>query len=58
MRTEADTVVILQTPVVLFAIGEWYQHFEQLEDEDVTRLLARANLNDLTTREGVQRQVR
>jgi len=51
VRTEADTVVILQTPAVLFAIGEWYQDFEQFEDEDVTRLLARANLNDLTTGE-------
>jgi len=51
VRTEADSVVILQTPAVLFAIGEWYQHFEQLEDDDVTRLLARANLRDLTARE-------
>jgi len=58
VRTEADTVVILQTPAVLFAIGEWYQDFEQFEDEDVTRLLARANLNDLTTRGRAQRQVR
>lgn len=39
VRTEADSVVILQIPAVLFAIGEWYQHFEQLEDDDVTRLL-------------------
>jgi putative phosphoribosyl transferase len=51
IRTEADSVVILQTPEVLFAIGEWYQHFEQLEDDDVTRLLARANQRDLTATE-------
>jgi len=51
VRTEADSVVILQTPAVLFAIGEWYQHFEQLEDDDVTRLLARANLGNLTQEE-------
>jgi len=51
IRAEADRVVILQTPEVLFAIGEWYQHFEQLEDEDVTRLLARANQRDLTAAE-------
>jgi putative phosphoribosyl transferase len=48
VRTEADSVVILQTPAILFAIGEWYQHFEQLEDEDVNRLLACANHRDLT----------
>jgi predicted phosphoribosyltransferase len=51
IRAEADSVVILQTPEVLFAIGEWYQHFEQLEDDDVTRLLARANQRDLTATE-------
>jgi putative phosphoribosyl transferase len=36
---EADELVILQIPVMLFAIGEWYEHFEQLEDEEVCRLL-------------------
>ncbi len=51
VRAEADSVVILQTPALLFAIGEWYEHFEQLEDDDVTRLLARANHRDLTARE-------
>jgi predicted phosphoribosyltransferase len=51
LRAEADSVVILQTPEVLFAIGAWYEHFEQLEDEDVTRLLARAHDRDLTTGE-------
>jgi len=58
VRIEADTVVILQTPTVLFAIGEWYQHFEQLEDEDVTRLLARANQRDLTATEERDGRVR
>jgi putative phosphoribosyl transferase len=36
---EADQLVILQTPAMLFAIGEWYERFEQLEDEEVCRLL-------------------
>jgi predicted phosphoribosyltransferase len=36
---EADELVILQIPAMLFAIGEWYEHFEQLEDEEVCRLL-------------------
>lgn len=48
LRAEADSVVILQIPALLFAIGEWYQNFEQLEDDEVTRLLARANLSDRT----------
>jgi len=51
LGTEADSVVILQTPEMLFAIGEWYQDFEQLEDDEVTRLLARANLGDQSLKE-------
>ena len=39
LAAEVDQLVILQTPVMLFAIGEWYEHFEQLEDEEVCRLL-------------------
>ncbi len=39
IRTEADTVVILETPALLFAIGAWYHDFEQLEDAEVCRLL-------------------
>jgi len=50
LGTEADSVVILQIPQMLFAIGEWYQQFEQLEDDEVTRLLARANSGDRTVR--------
>lgn len=39
IRTEADSVVILQVPTMLYSIGQWYEHFEQLEDEEVCRLL-------------------
>jgi putative phosphoribosyl transferase len=39
VRAEADDLVILQTPVMLFAIGEWYEDFGQLEDAEVCRLL-------------------
>lgn len=39
LAAEADEVVILQTPAMLFAIGEWYERFEQLENEEVCRLL-------------------
>ena len=40
LQAEADECVILLIPPMLFAIGEWYEHFEQLEDEEVRRLLA------------------
>ncbi len=40
IRGEADEVVIVQVPALLFAIGEWYEQFEQLEDAEVSRLLA------------------
>ena len=40
LQTEADECVILSIPPMMFAIGEWYEHFEQLEDEEVRRLLA------------------
>jgi putative phosphoribosyl transferase len=39
LAAEADGIVILQIPTMLFAIGEWYERFEQLEDEEVCRLL-------------------
>ena len=36
---EADEVVFLETPP-LFAISQWYEEFEQLDDAEVCRLLA------------------
>jgi len=39
LRAEADDVVILQTPAMLVAIGEWYEDFSQLDDATVCRLL-------------------
>lgn len=39
LAAEADRIVILQVPAMLFAIGEWYDRFEQLEDDEVCRLL-------------------
>jgi len=41
LAPEADAIVILQIPALLFAIGEWYERFEQLEDDEVCRLLER-----------------
>jgi putative phosphoribosyl transferase len=45
LRAEADEVVILQIPAMLFAIGEWYERFEQLEDAEVCRLLEQHRRN-------------
>jgi putative phosphoribosyl transferase len=39
---EADDLVILRTPAYLSSIGEWYERFDQVEDEEVCRLLALA----------------
>lgn len=42
LQKEADAVVLLQTPDGFRAVGEWYEDFTQVEDEDVTRLLQSA----------------
>jgi putative phosphoribosyl transferase len=42
VRAQADATVILQTPPALFAIGQWYGNFEQLDDAEVCRLLDRS----------------
>ncbi|MDV3244376.1 MAG: hypothetical protein LYZ66_04280 [Nitrososphaerales archaeon] len=39
MSAEADRVVCLETPEPFFAIGEFYSDFEQVEDEEVKRIL-------------------
>ncbi|MFC5829154.1 phosphoribosyltransferase [Nonomuraea insulae] len=41
LREEADEVVVLLTPVDFRAVGQWYDHFDQLSDADVLRLLGR-----------------
>lgn len=38
---EADEVVALATPDVFFAVGEWYESFPQVSDEEVQELLER-----------------
>jgi predicted phosphoribosyltransferase len=41
LSAEADRCVCLATPTPFFSVGEWYQDFAQLEDEDVQDILAR-----------------
>ena len=40
---ECDDAVVLAAPEPFFAVGMFYQNFEQVSDEDVTRLLRAAN---------------
>jgi putative phosphoribosyl transferase len=42
LEAEADATVILMTPRQLLSIGQWYEEFDQLEDEDVRALLEKA----------------
>ena len=38
----ADGVVVLQTPALFGAVGEWYEDFRPTTDEDVQRILAQS----------------
>lgn len=40
VAAEADQVIVLEVPRQMFAIGSWYEEFEQLEDRTVCELLA------------------
>jgi len=39
LQAEADTVVCLLTPSPFYAVGQFYRHFPQVSDEEVTELL-------------------
>jgi putative phosphoribosyl transferase len=39
LRDDADDVVVLGTPEPFFAVGQWYERFGQVPDEEVIRLL-------------------
>ncbi len=40
MRALADEVVCLATPARFYGIGQWYQDFHQVSDEEVRDYLA------------------
>ena len=42
LRSEVDETVCLDTPAYFFAVGQFYRHFPQLRDEEVTALLEQA----------------
>ena len=50
MQQEADEVVCLDTPTDFMAVGQFYRHFPQLEDEEVIDLIDAAR--KLTSAEG------
>jgi len=43
IRPYADEVVCLETPYDFRAVGQFYRHFPQVEDDEVVRQLARQN---------------
>jgi len=42
LRQEADEVVCLDTPENFMAVGQFYRHFPQLRDAEVSTLLTEA----------------
>jgi len=40
LRSVADSVVVLAAPDPFLAVGAWYEHFEQVSDDEVRALLA------------------
>jgi putative phosphoribosyl transferase len=43
LRDEVDDVICAATPDPFYAVGLWYENFEQLTDEEVRELLVRAS---------------
>jgi len=39
LREEADEVVCLRTPALLYGVGQWYRDFSQVSDEEVVATL-------------------
>ena len=42
LRNDVDEVICLVSPEPFFAVGNWYEDFSQVSDEDVRQLLERA----------------
>jgi putative phosphoribosyl transferase len=42
LTRHVDEVVCLASPEPFFAVGQWYENFEQTTDDEVRDLLARA----------------
>lgn len=53
LRSDFDDVVAVELPEAFFAVGFWYERFEQLTDADVRRYLARTGERTARTGDGV-----
>src|ERR671930_470080 len=42
LAKDADEVVILATPEPFYAVGQWYEFFDQVSDEEVVSILEAA----------------
>lgn len=52
LRQEADDVVCLATPVLFYAVGQFYEDFRQTEDAEVLDLLERRRHELMHARDG------
>ncbi|MDD3532096.1 MAG: phosphoribosyltransferase family protein [Candidatus Shapirobacteria bacterium] len=39
IKKEVDRVIYLESPKLFFSVGQFYQHFDQVSDEEVKRIL-------------------
>jgi putative phosphoribosyl transferase len=42
MKSRADEVICVKTPVIFLSVGAWYECYPQVTDEEVARILERA----------------
>ena len=54
LRNEADQVICLAVPDMLFSIGQWYSDFTQVSDNEVRTLLASFSQEDKKKIESVE----
>jgi predicted phosphoribosyltransferase len=55
VRKEADELVCLHELDRFWSVGSWYEHFDQVEDEEVIRLLAASHGNRQDSTRGEDR---
>ena len=49
MENEADEVVCLEAPLHFYAVGEFFEDFSQVSDEDVIKILRQSNVKAAAT---------
>lgn len=56
LRGLADELVVLATPTMFWAVGEFYQDFAPVSDEEVSRMLARKSRSGTESASGEKRR--